>query len=192
MGFAWATANQKSIEEPELVLYALVALYHQYTHVGVPKFREAKQNFLTQLESVKSLDGLYILNSKGGPQGDAIAKATHACCPDFEKSALALNNWYARDRKHKQVCKTFCDTWFCQGWKAKLKDDESFAKLSAHLDQAIDFVKTESLGPETSGPSEKLDLKPFLDELNKEVLKLVGAYIPTTCVYTSYYVFPSC
>ena len=68
--WGWPLANQQTVEECELVLYALVALFHQYDTVGVPIFRKAKHNFLTKLDVVTSLDGLYTLNSKGGgPMG---------------------------------------------------------------------------------------------------------------------------
>ena len=82
----------------------------------------------------------------------------------------------------------FRDTKFSEQWKAKLQDDAMFSKLSAHLDQAIQSVETNSPVQGTSADEQpaSLDLKPFLDVLNKEVLQLVGAYITTTCVYTRY------
>ena len=60
--WGWPLANQQTVKECELVLYALVALFHQYDTVGVPIFRKEKENFLTKLDVVTSLDGLYTVS----------------------------------------------------------------------------------------------------------------------------------
>jgi len=90
--WAWPIANQQTIEECELVFYALVALYDHYTTVGVPRFRKARQCFLTKLDAVVSLEGLYTLDRRpNGNYWEAIAIATHACCPDFENLNIRVS-----------------------------------------------------------------------------------------------------
>jgi hypothetical protein len=186
--WAWPVLNQLTIDECELVLYAIIALYHQYTTVGVPRFRRAKETYLTNLDVLQSLDNLYTLD-KTGSFWQAIVIATHSCCPNFDKTGHAVNNWFAVHRNKRKVKKTFRDTWFSEQWKAKLTDAASFTKLSAHLDQAIQSLETNSQGQGNSEDAPaSLDLKPFLAELNREVLQLVGAHIPTTYIGIIWYV----
>ena len=137
--WAWPTLNESTIDECELVMYALVALYHQYTTVGVPRFRRAKETYLTILDVLKSLDNLYTLD-KTGSNWEAIVISTHSCCPKFDKTAHAMNTCFAVHRKQIKVHRSFHDTWFSKQWKAKLTDAAANVRVYACTHRTIRVV----------------------------------------------------
>ena len=65
--------------------------------------------------SIAHLEGVYTVDRRpNNNYWEAIAIATHACCPDFEKPFLSINNWFVQERKVRKVKGAFRDaTFFC-------------------------------------------------------------------------------